>query len=217
MFLHLGQNNLIKIYLYRIIMKNVYILFALILIILVLPLMSFAKIGVGVGTGKIQMDQPLKPGSIYDIPPVTVFNTGDEPSSYKIIIEKRSDIPQMFPEQEWFVFEPNKFYLEPGESQLVQIKIVLPVRGVKPGDYFAFLSASPIQDIETGKTSIGVAAATKLYFTVIPANIFQGIYYRFISLYSKYHPWDTIILVMIFVATLITIFKKKFKIQIAKK
>lgn len=198
-------------------MNKKFILLLAVLIILVLPLVSFSKIGVGVGTGKIQMDEPLKPGSIYTIPPITVFNTGDEASNYQINIEGRINISEMIPKQEWFIFEPKKFYLEPGQSQLVQIQIVLPVRGVKPGDYFAFLTASPVQEFEGGKTSIGIAAATKLYFTVIPANIFQGMYYRFISLYARYHPWNTIVLVIVSLATFIAIFKKKFKIQIAKK
>jgi len=198
-------------------MDKKFVLLSAILIILVLPLLSFGKIGVGVGTGKIQMDESLKPGSIYTIPPITVFNTGDEGSSYQINIEGKVNIPEMIAKQEWFIFEPEKFYLEPGQSQLVQIQIILPVRGVRPGDYFAFLSASPIQELEEGKTSIGVAAATKLYFTVIPANIFQGMYYRFLSLYTQYHPWSTIILVMVLLLIFITVFKKKFKIQIAKK
>jgi hypothetical protein len=198
-------------------MNKKFVLLLAVLIVLVFPLLTFGKIGVGVGTGKIQMDESLKPGSIYTIPPITVFNTGDEGSSYQINIEGKVNIPEMIARQEWFVFEPNKFYLEPGQSQLVQTQIVLPVKGVKPGDYFAFLTASPVQEFEGGKTSIGVAAATKLYFTVIPANIFQGMYYRFISLYDKYHPWTTIILVIVFLSTLIAVFRKKFKIEIAKK
>jgi len=198
-------------------MNKKFILLLVFLIIAVLPIVSFAKVGVGIGTGIIRMDEPLKLGSIYDLPSVTVFNTGDESSLYQLVIEYRQNIPEMSPNKEWFVFKPNKFHLEPGQSQLVQIQIILPVRGVKPGDYFAFLSASPIKELEQGKTSIGVAAATKLYFTVIPANIFQGIYYRFISLYAKYHPWNTIILIIVFLAAFLTILKKKFKIQIAKR
>jgi len=198
-------------------MDKKFILLLAIVIILVLPSLSFGKIGVGVGTGKIQMDEPLKPGSIYTIPPITVFNTGDEASNYQIGVEGRTNIPEIIPNENWFVFEPEIFYLEPGQSQLVQPKIVLPIKGVKPGDYFAFLIASPVQDFKGGRTSIGVAAATKLYFTVVPANIFQAIYYRFLSLYARYHPWSTIILVITLLSIFITVFRKKFKIQIAKK
>lgn len=198
-------------------MENKSILLLLLSIVLFLPLMSFAKVGVGIGTGKIQVEESLKPGLIYDLPPVTVFNTGDEGSNFTITLEKKTNIPEMFPQLEWFNFEPKIFYLEPGESQLVQIQIILPVKGVKPGDYFAYLGASPIKSLESGKTSIGVTAATKLYFTVIPANVLQGLYYRFISIYSRYHPWDTIILIIIILAIAIRLLSSKFKIQIAKK
>jgi len=99
----------------------------------------------------------------------------------------------------------------------VQIKLTLPVK-TNPGNYFAYLEAHPVKKtVSSGGTTIGVAAAAKLYFTVAPANIFQGIYYRFISIYSRYHPWDTIILAVIFTATLIWLLSKKFKFQIAKK
>lgn len=185
--------------------------------VLILPVLVFAKIGVGVGTRTIQVDESLKPGLIYTLPSVTVFNTGDEPSKYSIAIEYRENVPELRPKKEWFSFEPTEFYLEPGKAQMVQIKLSLPIKNVRPGDYFAFLSAYPIQEQEKGVTSIGIAAAAKLYFTVAPANVFQGIYYRFISLYSRYHPWDTIILAIVFVAIVLKFLGKRFKIQITKK
>lgn len=194
--------------------KAVIVIFGLALF---LPIFVLAKMGVGIGTGTIQVDGLLKPGIIYTLPSVTVFNTGDESSEYSLSIEYRENVSELRPEKEWFIFEPLKFYLEPGQSQIVQVKLSLPIKNVKPGDYFTFLSAHPIQESEEGIATIGIAAASKLYFTVAPANILQGIYYRFISLYSQYHPWNTIILAIIFAAILINIFQKKFKIQIAKK
>jgi len=184
---------------------------------LLLPFLALAKLGVGVGTGKIQVDKPLKPGFIYNILPVTVFNTGDEAADFGIGIEYRENIPQLRPEKEWFSFKPEKFHLEPGQSKMVEIQLTLPVKGVKPGDYFCFLSGYPIQKSEAGVATVGIAAATKLYFTVAPANIFQGIYYRFVSLYTRYHPWDTIVLTLIALAIVIRLIGKKFKIQIAKR
>lgn len=198
-----------------------FILLASVLVLL-LPIVVLARIGVGVGVGKIQVDKPLKAGGIYDLPALPVLNTGDEPGEYGASIEyhegQETNLEMGFkPPKEWFNFEPSSFYLESGKIQQVQIKLTLPVKGVKPGNYFAYLEGHPIKKSEAGQTSIGVAAAAKLYFTVAPANIFQGIYYRFISLYSRYHPWDTIILAIIFAAIVFRFFGKKFKIQIAKK
>lgn len=182
-----------------------------------IPVLVFAEIGVGVGTGKIEVKEPLSAGAIYDISPITVFNTGDQTSEYVVTIEYRDNAPELKPKKEWFEFSPTQFELEPGQAQKVDIKLNLPIKGVVPGDYFAFLSAHPVQKSESGSTIIGIAAATKFYFTAKPANIFQGIYHRFISLYLRAHPWDTIVLSLIIVALLIMLFKSKFNIQIAKK
>jgi len=187
------------------------------LVFLTLPLIILAAVGVGVGTGKIELDEPLKPGLSYTLPPLTVINKGDEASDYSVSVEYRTAAPELKPAKEWFDFNPTQFFLEPGKSQIVEINLNLPVRGVEPGDYFAFLQAQPIRKDEPGMATIGVAAAAKLYFTVEPANIFQAIYYKFASWYEKYHPWNSIVLAIILAAILIVIFRKKFKIQIEKK
>lgn len=182
----------------------------------IFPFLVLAKVGVGFGTGTIRVDELLRPGGIYILPSIAVINTGDEPADYEIKVVHRYEQPQLKPLQEWFNFEPFSFRLEPGEVKNVAVKLTLPVK-TTPGDYFALLEAHPVIKSEPGIVTIGVAAASKLYFTVVPANSWQGIYYRFISLYSRYHPWDTIVLVIIFLAILIVLFRRKFKIQIMKK
>lgn len=177
---------------------------------LLLPVLALAKIGVGVGTGKIQIDQPLKPGLIYTLPPLTVLNTGDEPSEYGVGIQHRENQPQMIPSKEWFSFEPSQFHLEPGKMQVVQIKLTLPVSGVKPGEYFAFLQGFPVSKATAGATSVGVAAAAKLYFTVAPANFFAGIYYRAISLLKLYSPWSYVISAVVVAALLVVLLRRFF-------
>lgn len=180
-----------------------------------------ARIGVGVGAGKIHIDEPLKAGGIYDLPAVPVLNTGDEPAEYQFSVqyhegqETREDMGQR-PASGWFNFEPSSFPLEPGRVQAVKVVLTLPAK-IKPGKYFAYLEARPVKKSVAGQTSIGIAAATQLWFTVAPANFFQGVYYRFISLYSRYHPWDTIVLAVIAVAALLWFISKKFKFQITRK
>lgn len=189
----------------------------LVLFILMLAVPVLAKVGVGVGTGKIEVSEKLKAGSTTKIPSIVVINTGDETSFYEIQIDYRDNVPEIRPAKEWFVFEPQVFELDPGEQKVVNITLKLPVKGVEPGDYFAFVSASPVKILEEGRASINVAAASRLYFSVDYTNIFQALYYRFANFYSNYHPWNTIVLVVIFLVTFIMIFKNKFKIQIAKK
>ncbi len=189
---------------------------------LVLPVMVFARIGVGVGAGKIHISEPLKAGGIYDLPAIPVLNTGDEPAEYLFSVqyhegqEQRTDMG-LKPAETWFNFSPASFPLEPGKVQTVKVTLTLPAK-IKPGNYFVYLEARPVKKAATaGEALIGIAAATQLWFTVAPSNFFQGIYYRFISLYSRYHPWDTIVLAVIFVAALLWFVSKKFKFQIARK
>ena len=177
---------------------------------------SFASLGVGVGTGKIMLNEKLKPGITYDLPPITVYNTGDKASSYYVSIEFSTKEGKLESSKEWYVFTPEEFYLEPEASQVVEVKLRIPIQGAKPGDYFAFLTAQPKGTVEQGSASVGVAAAVKLYFTVISANIFQAVYYVISDLFLRYKPWSIIVPLVILLIILWKIFKKRFKIQVTK-
>jgi len=158
----------------------------IIIISLIFPALILAGVGVGVNLGKIEIDEPLKPGGIYNLPSIGVINTGDEPGDYELAVTYHQDQPELRPAQEWFSFSPSSFPLEPGQSQSVAIKLSLPMK-ISPGDYFAYLEAHPIIKAGPG-TTIGVAAATKIYFTIVPANIWQAITYRISSFFTVYAP-----------------------------
>lgn len=193
------------------------IIFLSLITTLILPLAALASVGVGVNLGKIEIDEPLKPGGIYNFPSIGVINTGDEPGDYELAVTYRQDQPEQRPPQEWFSFSPALFQLEPGQSQSVSIKLSLPVK-MRPGDYFAFLEAHPVIKAGPG-TTIGVAAATKTFFTVAPANIFQAVTYRVSSLFVSAAPWSYVVLFVVLGAIIITIFRKffAFQIKISKK
>jgi hypothetical protein len=174
---------------------------------------ALARIGVGIGTGKIQVDDKLKPGMIYKLPSLSILNTGDESSQYRVNVAYHEKQPELQPPQEWFIFTPETFQLEPGEGKTVDVKLNLPVKA-KPGDYFAYLEGRPIKTAQVGVTTVGVAAAAKLYFTVIPADFIHGVYYKLVSFWKVYAPWPKrgAILAGIIVALLLC--KKFFHIQI---
>ena len=184
--------------------------------VLFFPLVVFAGVGVGVGTGKINIDQPLKPGGIYDLPSFSVLNTGDEPGDYEVEVTYHSQQTQLKPSQEWFSFSPQSFFLEPKESQVVAVKLSLPVKAT-PGDYLGYLEAHPVIKGGEGTTRVGIAAATKLYFTVVPANFWQAIIFRISSFWALYSPWTWIVLVVIVVGIVLVFFKKHFAFQIGVK
>lgn len=194
-------------------MQKILVLF--LTITLLFPLIVFAGVGVGVNLGKIQIDEPLKPGGIYNFPTMGVLNTGDTAGEYELAVTYHQDQPQMRPEQEWFSFSPSQFPLEPGQAQNVAIKLSLPVR-MKPGDYFCYLEAHPIVKAGPG-TTIGVAAATKTYFTVAAANIWQAIYYKIASFLTMYAPWTYVVLAIVVAAIIIALLRRFFSLQIGIK
>ncbi len=184
------------------------------LLLIVFPASVIATIGVGVGTGKIQVEDKLKPGIIYKLPSLVVINTGDEPSDYEVSVSYHTKQPQLRPPQSWFIFSPQKFHLDPGKVQAVNINLNLPII-TSPGEYFAYLESQPVRKISRGGGAfIGVAAAAKLYFTIVPANIFYGIYYKIISFWNVYAPWPQRVAIIIGVLLILVMVKKFFNIQI---
>ena len=195
----------------------------IVFIFLISPWLVFAGIGVGIGTGEINISAPLKAGGIYELPPLVIFNTGSDAGEYSIGVQYHKEQKQIRPEREWFHFNPPNFYLEPGQAQKVEVQLILPLK-TEPGDYFAYLEgqASPKENIGGG-VSVGVAAASKLYFTVTPANIWQAIYYRLSSLWKKYSTWSLVISILVAGAVIIVLFRTFFRrffklnIKISKK
>ncbi len=147
--------------------------------------LTLAKVGVGVGLGKIQIDEELFPGGIYNLPSLPVLNTGDEDGQYEVEVTYLTEQEEMRPASEWFSFSPQSFPLTAGASQLVGVSLTLPV-DMRPGDYFAFLEAHPVAEGEG--VTIGVAAATKLNFTVKPKGVLGAAVERLRSLIEANRP-----------------------------
>ncbi len=175
----------------------------------------FAKIGVGMGAGEIRVTEDIKPGGIYELPSLRVFNTGDEVATYGMNVAYHQDNPQHRPEKTWFTFEPSTFTLSPGQSEEIAVSMMVPVKAL-PGDYFAFLESGPVQ-IQSEGTSVGVAVATKLYFKIVPANIWQAILYRTSAFMQAHAPWSWVVFgVSLFVAFMY-LFSRFFSLNISFK
>ena len=174
---------------------------------------ALAKIGVGMGAGEIRVDEPVKLGGIYELPSVRIFNTGDEITTYGMNLAFHQDHHELRPDKNWFSFNPSTFTINPGESQEVKITMLVPLKG-EPGDYFAFIESGPVPTNAPG-TSVGVAVATKLYFTLIPANLFQAIGFRVSSFFETYSPWSWGGLGLIALIILFVIFRRFFSFNIA--
>ena len=172
-----------------------------------------AKIGVGVGLGKIQVDEPLLPGGIYQLPSIPVLNTGDEEIVYEMDVTFQHEQPELRPEKDWIKFKPQTFTLPAGGSQTVAVELGLPLK-ITPGNYFAYLEAHPVAAGQVGVT-IGVAAATKTYFTVKPANLWQAVIHKIVSFSTATSPTSYIIISVLAVVALIIILHKHFTVKLA--
>ncbi len=173
----------------------------------------FAKVGVGMGAGEVRVTESIKPGGIYSLPSLRVFNTGDETTTYGMNIAYHQDNPQLRPGKSWFTFTPATFTIEPGESQEVQITMSVPVK-TDPGEYFAFLESGPVATGGSG-TSVGVAVATKLYFDVVHANLWSAMTYRVSTFLTMYAPWSWIGLGFVVFVAVAFIFVRFFSLDIS--
>jgi len=188
----------------------------LLLLLIVVPGVLQARLGVGIGTGKIVVEEKLRPGQIYELPPITILNTGDEKATYAVRTAYHEKQPEIAPPIEWFIFNPKEFELKPDESQVVDVKLNLPLR-VEPGKYFAYVEGYPDAKAKSGETKIGIAAASKLYFDVEPASIFDAIYFKIRSFWRVYAPWPQRAAVVLGIIVITLALKKHLNIQVSVK
>lgn len=189
------------------------VIFFTIFLFLFISSVSYAKVGVGMGAGEIRIQESIKLGGMYELPSVRIFNTGDEVTTYTMNIAYHQDRHELRPQKDWFSFSPKEFTLEPNQSQEVRVSMSVPLRE-KPGSYFAFIESGPISKNEVG-TSVGIAVATKLFFTIIPANVFQAIVFRATSFFEIYSPWSWLGLVTIILIFVLIILRRFISLNIS--
>lgn len=166
-----------------------------------------AKIGVGVGDEEISLLEPIKAGDKYTIPGVRIFNTGDEVTTYTMNVSYDQEYSQLRPKQDWFLFTPRTFTLQPGQSQKINIQMSVPAKAAS-GDYFALIESGPVVKNEVG-TSVGIAVGTKLFFTLQSVSFLQMLVTKFIN----FSPWSWVIMIVCFVLTIIFLLNKFFSLN----
>jgi len=178
------------------------------------PAIAIADLGVGISHGEIAIEEELSKGGRYRVPAVTVTNTGTEPARYEVVITFIQDQRELRPDPGWFRFEPQAFDLDPGQSETVSIALNVG-DGAEPGDYFALIEAHPIQ-AESGVT-VGVAAATKLYFEVKPSNVFELWRLRVAHFFEDTGPYSIVIPPIVAGLILLTILSRRFRLRIERR
>lgn len=176
---------------------------------------SLATIGVGISPGKIIVKDSLVSGLSYKVPSVAVINTGDEPKEYRVRIAYQDKQGEEKPPSSWFLLNPRRMKLVPRQSQVVEVSLRIP-RKAKPGDYFAYIEAYPFIRARGG-ASVGIAAATKLYFTTESRTLLLVLYYRLRDFVLGTAPGSYIALGVAGVAALIVIFRKFISVSFTLK
>jgi len=172
-----------------------------------------AQLGVGIMPGIIQVDEPLLPGGRYDLPSLQVVNTGNVSSDYGVELASMAEQEGLQPPADFIVLSPTSFHLEPGASQVVLLSLDIPVKA-KPGDYLAYVEAHPTATSGGGGMQIGVAAATKLYFTVKPANAFVAITNSIANFFTRNAPYSYIVPGVIVFGLLIFFLRRRIRVDI---
>lgn len=175
------------------------------------------RVGVGVGSGKIHVEEVLFSGQTYAFPSLTVINTGTVKAEYSIHLTFHENQEQQRPEQDWFRFHPQTFSLEPGQAQLVEISAHFPLI-TPPGAYFAYLEAAPTHvENKGGSASIGIAAASKLTFTVGESSLAQAGGNWLKTIFTRYQAYILSVVGMFFLVPLIHFLRHNVDIRIKVK
>ncbi len=129
------------------------------------PWLAQASIGVGVQGAPVRLHTVARPGSSYALPPVYVVNTGTQDETISMRVQRLSHGPGRTVPSSWIRFTGNGMQLSARKSARVPLELVVPA-GAAPGKYLSDVVVVGSAAISVGKTNLGVAAATKLEFSV---------------------------------------------------
>jgi hypothetical protein len=175
---------------------------------------ALAIVGAGISLSRIEVDKPLKQGQVYKLPPIPVFNPGDEQSSYAMGISYMEGQKDLKPSSTWFLFSPKSFKLQPGKRQVVQTTLVVPVRA-EPGKYFALLRAGIA--LPGKRTGLAAGAAAILRFEVEPGSLLSAVFYWISSHLAPLAPYSYIGLGILGLVAIIFGFRRFLSLSIRLK
>lgn len=189
-----------------------FMVLAALLLVIGVSAPALAAKGVGINLGSIAVNETLYPGRRYDLATMVVTNTGTELANYAFTLVFREGQEELQPERSWVVTEPRELSLPPGRQAPVRVVLRLPLNA-RPGRYFAFLAAHPVEPA-SGGVSIGVAAATRLSFTVGPASPWMAAWFWLTDRMQRTAPWSYILIGLVFLTALVTALSRRYTLKI---
>jgi hypothetical protein len=124
-----------------------------------------ASIGVGVQAAPVRLANVALTGQSYALPPVYVVDTGTQPESVALRVQRLSQGRGRGVPQSWIRVTGPPVQLSPHQGARIPVELVVPA-GAKPGPYLSDIVATASPGVSAGKVNLGVAAATPLEFSV---------------------------------------------------
>jgi hypothetical protein len=131
------------------------------------PATAHASIGVGVQAGPVRLGSMAHPGGSYALPPVYVVNTGTQAESIAVRVERLSRGGGRTVPPSWVHVTGPAVRLARHQAARIPLQLVVP-DGARPGEYLSDIVVTGSAAVSVGSANLGVAAATKLQFSVAP-------------------------------------------------
>jgi len=130
---------------------------------------AYASIGVGIQSNPVRLGGVAHPGGSYTLPSLYVINTGTEPESVSVRVERleTGSGPGWNVPASWIQISDQGTQLAPNQSALISLELHTP-GSARPGSYATDLVATGSTAGTPGVVNFGAAAATGLEFSVTP-------------------------------------------------
>lgn len=129
-----------------------------------------ASIGVGIQAGPVLLSGSAHPGGSYALTPVYVVNTGTQPETIVLRVERISTGNGMTVPSSWIRATGSAVTLAHDQSARIPLELAVPDTA-RPGQYFSDVVAKGSGAIAAGSANLAVAAATDLEFRVAPGVV----------------------------------------------
>lgn len=167
------------------------------------PGIASAAPGAGIDKGVMPAPEPARPGVAYDLDTLTIFNTGDEPATFEMLVVPVNKQDKLTPAGEWFTFTPQTFELAPGAHRQVEVAMKLPASAAS-GQYEALLGGRPVREQEGVFVNVGAAARLKM--DVAQSNLLAAMYFGALSFMALWAPWSYVVLAALLIAIVIAVY-----------
>jgi hypothetical protein len=127
--------------------------------------MADASIGVGVQAAPVRLADAALTGQSYALPPVYVSDTGTQPETVTVRVQRLSTGHGRSVPPSWVHATGPAVRLSPHTGAQIPLQLAVPA-GAKPGRYLSDVVVSASPGASAGHVNLGVAAATPLVFTV---------------------------------------------------